>query len=188
MSTASEVLAAQLRSPGFRRAEPGYDPDEVVDHLAAVHSLVVALEQRTDELTAAVAQAEAVAARAETDAPPPSLDDDELLKAVFEGQRQADELTARAEAEAARLERQADARIAELRDDRDLRRLAAAVDEARQRWTALRDAVAEAEDDLRSVDEATTRCRAVIDERLTAALLDLAVMAETELTSSTERT
>lgn len=179
MSTASEVLAAQLRSPGFRRAEPGYDPDQVVDHLGAVHSLIVGLERRTDELAAAVAQAEAAAARAEAEAPPPSLDDDELLKAVFEGQRQADELLARAEAEADRLAAQADARIAELRDDRELRRLAAAVDEARQRWTALREATTAAEDDLRTVDQATRRCRAVIDERLTAALLDLAVMAET---------
>lgn len=179
MSTASEVLAAQLRSPGFRRTEPGYDPDQVVDHLGAVHSLIVGLERRADDLAAAVARAEADAIRAEADAPPPSLDDDELLKVVFEGQRQADELLARAEADAARLAAQADARIAELRDDRELRRLAAAVDEARQRWTALREAISAAEDDLRTVDEATRRCRTVIDERLTAALLDLAVMAET---------
>lgn len=179
MSTASEVLAAQLRSPGFRRTEPGYDPDQVVDHLAAVHALIIDLERRADDLTAAVAQAEAAAIRAEAEAPPPSLDDDELLKVVFEGQHQGDELVARAEAEAHRLAAQADARIAELRDDRELRRLAAAVDEARQRWMALREAVAAAEDDLHTVDEATRRCRGVIDERLTAALLDLAVMAET---------
>ncbi|MBW3667629.1 MAG: hypothetical protein KY443_00330 [Actinobacteria bacterium] len=189
MSTASEVLAAQLRSPGFRRTEPGYDPDQVVHHLGAVHALVVELERRSDDLAAAVAHAEAAAIRAEAEAPPPSLDDDELLQVVFDGQRRADELLARAEAEAARLGDQADARIAELRDDRELRRLAAAVEEARRQWTALREAITEAEDDLHAVDVATTRCRAVIDERLTAALLDLAVMAETQLatSSTTER-
>lgn len=186
VSTASDVLAAQLRSPGFRTAPSGYDPDHVRDHLAAVHGLVATLERRADELDREVAAAEAAAARAEASAPaPPAAEDDELLAAVFEGQRRADELLARAEAEADRLLRQADARVAELRDDSEVRRLRHAVDAARQRWSDTHAAVEQAEDDLRTVAEATRRCRSVVRERLDAALRDITLTATS---SATERT
>lgn len=186
VSTASEVVAAQLRSPGFRTAASGYDPDHVRDHLAAVHGVVATLERRIDDLSREVATAEAAARRAEADAPAaPAAEDDELLQAVFEGQRQADELLSRAEAEAARLAREADARVAVLRDDSEVRRLAAAVEAARRQWDDMHAAAEQAEDDLRTTAEATRRCRSVIRERLDAALRDI---TSTATSTTTERT
>jgi hypothetical protein len=189
--TASEVLAAQLRSPGFRTVASGYDPDHVRDHLAAVHGVVATLERRIDDLARDVAAAEAAARRAEADAPaPPAAGDDELLTAVFEGQRQADEILARAAAAAARLAAEADARVAALRDDSEVRRLGAAVEAARGQWSAVHEAAEQAEDDLRTAAEATRRCRTVIRERLDAALRDITSTATSTATTSTttERT
>jgi hypothetical protein len=174
MSTASEMLAAQLRSPGFRSAEPGYEPEDVLDHLAVVHDLVTGLQQRLADTTARAAAAEEAAARAEAHAPVPDPDDDELLAVVFEGQRTADDLVASAEERAAAIGREADARIAELRDDREVRRLTAAVEETRRQVDETLDAVRQLDDDLRSTAEATRHCRAVVDERLGAALAFLA--------------
>ena len=176
MSTASEVLAAQLRSPGFRSAEPGYDPEHVRDHLVRVHDFVALLEQRIEETSAAAVASEAKALRAEAESPAPEPDDDELLALVFEGQRRADELVATAEAEAARLRREADDRIAVLCDQREVERLRAAVDEARQRLADTQAAVVQADDDLRAAADATRRCRTTIGDRLAAALADLAEM------------
>ena len=176
MSTVSEVLAAQLRSPGFRATEPGYDPDQVRDHLAVVAGIVTTLERRIERTSAEADAAEVAAARAEVHSPAPAVDEDELLGAVFEGQRRADDLLARAEVEAARLRRQADERIAALRDETEIERLRAAVDEARQRLADSRAALAQAHDDLDEAAEATRRCRTLIGDRLAAALADLAEM------------
>lgn len=176
MSTVSEVLAAQLRSPGFRATERGYDPDHVRDHLAVVAGIVTTLERRIDQARAEAVAAESAAARAEAHSPAPAVDDDELLAAVFEGQRQADDLMARAEAEAARLRRQADERVAALCDETEVERLRTAVDEARRRLADSQAAVAQAGDDLEAAAEATRRCRTLIGDRLAAALADLAEM------------
>lgn len=176
MSTVSEMLAAQLRSPGFRSTEPGYEPDDVLGHLASVHELVVGLERRIDQVRAQARAAEAAAERAEAHATVPAPDDDELLTVVFEGQRRADDLLAAAEHQAVTLEREADARIAELRDDSEVRRLAAAVEATRGRLERTQEALRQADDDLRTVAEATRRCRETIGDRLAAALADLTAM------------
>lgn len=176
MSTVSEVLAAQLRSPGFRATEPGYDPDQVRDHLAVAAGVVTTLERRIDHTLREAAAAEAAAARAEEDSPAPAVGDDELLAAVFEGQRRADDLAAQAEAEVARLQWEADERIAALRDETEIERLRAAVEQARQRLADSQAAVAQAHDDLEAAAEATRRCRTLIGDRLAAALADLAEM------------
>ena len=176
MSTVSEVLAAQLRSPGFRATEPGYDPDQVRDHLAAVAGIVTVLERRIEQTLAEAEAAESSAVRAEAHSPAPPVDDDELLTAVFEGQRRADEVVAHAEAEAVRLRREADERIAVLCDETELQRLRAAVDEARERLAETQAAVVQADDDLQTAAEETRRCRTVIGDRLAAALADLAEM------------
>lgn len=172
----SEVLAAQLHSPGFRATEPGYDPDHVRDHLAVVSGIVATLERRIADTLSAAAAAESAAVRAEVAAPAPAVDDDELLSAVFEGQRQADEIVERGEAEAVRLVREANQRIAELRDETELDRLRNAVDEARRQVAETQAAVAQADDDLRTAAEATRQCRTAIGDRLAAALSDLAEM------------
>jgi hypothetical protein len=186
VSSASDVLAAQLRSPGFRTAPSGYDPDHVRDHLAAVHGIFSTLERRVHDLTREVVAAEAAAARAEAAAPaPPAAEDDELLAVVFEGQRRADQVLAEAEAEAARLAREADARIADLRDDSEVRRLRDAVEVARARWSELDAAAEQGRDDLRTVAEATRRARSLLRERLDAALRDITLMATSRATERT---
>lgn len=177
MSTASEVLAAQLRSPGFRTAEPGYEPDQVRDHLALTLEIVDGLERRLAEVVSRTRTAEEAAARAEAQSTTPAPDDDELLTVVFEGQRQADRLVADAEERATTLQRQADERIAELRDDSEVRRLAAAADDTRRRLLEAQAALEQVDDDLRAAAEATRQCRAAIRERLGAALADLSDMA-----------
>lgn len=168
------MLAAQLRAPGFRASEPGYDPEQVRDHLALVHGLVATLEHRIEEASGAAQAAEAAARRAEADT---VVDpDDELLAVVFDGQRRADDLLAQAEAEAVRVLREADARVAELRDERELQRLRLDAEAARQRLAETQAAVEAADDDLRTVAEAVRRCREAVGDRLAAALADLAEM------------
>lgn len=172
-----------IASPAFRTAEPGYEPDEVDEHVAVVREVVVDLERRVDEVTAQALAAEAAAARAEAHATVPAPADDELLTVVFDGQRQADDLLARAEEQAAARHREADLRIAELRDDSEVRRLTAAVDDTRRRLHDAREALRRVDEDLRVTAEATRQCHTVVDQRLAAAMADL---AETELV--TERT
>ena len=176
MSTVSEVLAAQLHAPGFRIAEPGYEPDGVNQQLVRIHGMVEALERQVAEVTAQARAAEEAAARAEAHAPAPAPDDDELLAAVFEGQRRADDLLAAAEDRVVQLRRAADDRIAALLDDSEVRRLATAVDETRRRLDETRDALDRVEGDLWAATEATRRCRVVIGDRLAAAMADLMAM------------
>lgn len=184
MSRVSEVLAEQLRAPGFRTAERGYDQESVRDHLAVAHALVTQLERQVKEIEWRAEQAEARAAHAEAgvDVPPPQ--EDELLTVVFDGQRRADQLLADAEATVHRLARQAEERVAALRDDSEVRRLEALAEERRLSLERTEEAVAAIEDDLHVSGEATRACREAIGDRLAAALEDLRDMAST----STERT
>lgn len=185
VSRVSEVLAEQLRAPGFRTAERGYDQESVRDHLAVAHALVTQLEREVDECEWRADQAETRAGQAEAGIDVPSPQEDELLTVVFEGQRRADELSAEAEATAHRLLRQADERVAALRDAGELRRLEAAAEERRLALERTEEAVATIEDDLHVTGEATRACREAIGDRLTAALADLQQMATS---TSTERT
>jgi hypothetical protein len=184
VSRVSEVLAEQLRAPGFRTAERGYEQEKVRDHLAVAHALVTQLERQIEEIEWRAEQAEARAAQAEAgvDVPPPQ--EDELLTVVFDGQRRADQLLADAEATVHRLAREADERVAALRDDSEVRRLEALAEERRLSLERSEEAVAAIEDDLHVSGEATRACREAIGDRLAAALEDLRDMAST----STERT
>lgn len=186
----SEVLAEQLRSPGFRTVDGGYDSEAVRDHLVLAHGLITRLERDVEEFQARALAAEAAADTAEAHAPPaPSAEDDELLRVVFEGQARADALLAAAEAEAARLAAAADERVAALRDDTELARLRALAAERAAAAARVQEAVAAAEDDLRAVAEATDACRRVVGDRLAAALADLrAEPALAGTITSTERT
>lgn len=172
-----------IASPAFRTAEPGYEPDEVDGHVAVAREVVADLQRRVHEVTERARAAEAAAIQAESHATVPAPADDELLTVVFKGQRQADDLLARAEEQAAARHHEADLRIAELRDDSEVRRLTAAVDDTRRRLHDAREALRRVDDDLRAAAEATRRCHTVLDERLAAAMADL---ADTELV--TERT
>ncbi|HEX2038417.1 MAG TPA: hypothetical protein VHF47_01660 [Acidimicrobiales bacterium] len=185
MSRVSEVLAEQLRAPGFRTVERGYDQDGVRDHLAVAHALVTQLERAVADTERRAQEAEVRAARAEAGADVPSAHDDELLSVVFDGQRRADELVADAEVAAARVLREADERVAALRDDSEVRRLEAAAEERRAALARTEDEAAGLEDDLHVTGEATRACREAIGDRLAAALADLREMAAT---TSTERT
>lgn len=183
VSRVSEVLAEQLRAPGFRTAERGYDREHVRDHLAVAHALVTQLERQMAEIEWRAEQAEVRATQAEAgvDVPPPQ--EDELLTVVFDGQRRADELLADAEATAHRLLREADERVAALRDDSEVRRLGALAEERALTLARTEDTVAAIEDDLHVTGEATRACWEAIGDRLAAALADLQEMA-----TSTERT
>jgi predicted nucleic acid-binding Zn-ribbon protein len=180
----SEVLAEQLRAPGFRTVERGYDQESVRDHLAVAHALVTQLERAVVELERRADDLEGRVARAEAGMPVPEPEDDELLAVVFDGQRRADELAADAEAAAVRVLQEADERVAALRDDSERRRLAALVEERQAALAEVEEVVAGIEDDLHVTGEATRACREAIGDRLAAALADLREMA----TSTTERT
>ena len=183
VSRVTEVLAEQLRVPGFRTAERGYDQESVRDHLAVAHALVTQLERDVIDVEARAERAEARAAHAEAgvDAPPP--EEDELLAVVFDGQRRADQLLADAEATVARLRHESDERIAALRDDSEVRRLRAEVEERQSALERVEETVAGIEDDLHVTGEATRACREAIGDCLAAALDDLRDMA-----ASMERT
>jgi cell division septum initiation protein DivIVA len=181
MSRVAEVLAEQLRAPGFRTADRGYDQDGVRDHLAVVHALVTQVERRiaeterrADDLEARVVEVEAVNA-----APPP--EEDELLAVVFDGQRRADQLLVDAENTVARLTRDTEARIAELRDETERERLRALVAAKQEELEHTEAAVRTLEDDLHVTGEATRACREAVGDRLAEALTHLTSM-------STERT
>jgi len=175
VSRVAEVVAERLRAPGFRTVQRGYDPDNVRDHLAVAHALVTQLERQVVETERRADALEAQAARAEV----PVSEDDELLAVVFDGQRRADELVADAEATAAQLLRAADERVAELRDDSEVRRLRAEVEERQAALERTEDVVAEAEDDLHVTGEATRATLDAIGDRLAAALNDLREMERT---------
>lgn len=181
MSRVAEVLAEQLRAPGFRTAERGYDQDGVRDHLAVAHALVTQLERRIAETLARVDEVEARVAEAEATAAPPPVEEDELLAVVFEGQRRADQLLVDAENTVTRLARETEARIAELRDTSERERLRALADAHRADLDATEAAVRELDQDLHVTGEAVLACREAVGDRLAAALTHLASM-------STERT
>lgn len=142
------------------------------------HGLVTRLEGDVEDFQTRARTAEEAAARAEATADLPAPEDDELLLVVFDGQRRADALVEAAEAEAARIHRAADDRIAVLRDDAEVVRLRALVAERAGATAAAVEAVAAAEDDLRAVAEATEACRRVVGDRLAAVLDDLRRMGE----------
>jgi hypothetical protein len=151
----------------------GYDEDAVRDHLTTAHGLITRLERDVDEFEARAVAAEQAAARAEAAVPVPTVENDELLRAVFDGQARADALVAAAEAEAARIEQEADERIAVLRDDTEVALLRARVADRTEALADLEERVAAAEDDLGAAAAATEECRRVVGERLAAALRDL---------------
>lgn len=191
MSHVTEVLAEQLRAPGFRTADRGYDPASVHDHLAAELAALTQLERRVEETTARAVAAEAAAVRLEAEADTPPAGEDELLTVVFDGQRQADAVVAEAEADATRRRQEADERIAALRDDSEVRRLRVLVEERRAQLAATSAAAARTEDDLVAAAAATRACRETVGERLAAAAAGLRAMAAsttTSITTSTERT
>jgi hypothetical protein len=181
MSRVAEVLAEQLRAPGFRTAQHGYDQDGVRDHLAVAHALVTQLERRLADTSARADALEAQVAEVEAthSAPPP--EEDELLAVVFDGQRRADQLLVDAENTVARLARETDARIAELRDETERERLRALAAERQAELEHTEEAIRGLEDDLHVTGEATRACREAVGEQLAAALTHLTTM-------STERT
>ena len=181
MSRVAEVLAEQLRAPGFRTVERGYEQDGVRDHLAVAHALVTQLERRIAEATARADDLEARVAEVEATGTTPPPEEDELLSVVFDGQRRADQLLVDAENTVARLAREAEERIAELRDETERERLRALLVERREELRHTEEAVRALDDDLHVTGEATRACREAIGERLATALTHLTTM-------STERT
>lgn len=181
MSRVAEVLSEQLRAPGFRTAGRGYDQDGVRDHLAVAHALVTQLERRRAEVLARAAEVEVRLAEVEATTASTPPEEDELLNVVFEGQRRADQLLVDAENTVARLARETEEHIAELRDETERQRLRALVEERRAELDRTESAVRDLEDDLHVTGEATLACREAIGDRLAAALIHLTSM-------STERT
>lgn len=129
-----EKLAAQLREPVFREAESGYDPDDVRGFLDELAARLAVLEERVDEAETVAYRAERRLKKARKFARASGalgVDTSILDEVVMDGQREAQELLLRADAEKARLAAEAEARVAAAKQSVDLSGVRAQIEERR---------------------------------------------------------